>query len=507
MTIPFIIEVAIGLVFIYLILSLVASEIQDIISTLLQWKAEHLKRSIEVLLAGNDAKSKEVAQAFANKLYQKPLIRSLNQEATGTIGRAFRLVTQAIGAVYRQITRTRNAFGKETSGPSYIPPEAFSQALLESLQLEDLRKILLQSRVRRLIEEKLLLPLNHMVNDLRASTANEFLLSAEFRDLEQSISQLVGDFREKRTTLIEAVDRLLIRLDEFEQQAKEVLPENHHLTETFLRRIRRLRSTLASTPLDKAALLKTLQPTLNELVSVLDNNSAIYRELKRLAEKEGGVVKTLLENLESQPLPAALRASLLSLAEKTTTSISTRASLTIKNVVEEPLTNATIQIAELGGDIRELGQEVEAWFDRGMDRAAGVYKRNAKAVSLIIGVAIAISLNADSLHIIDRLSRDPAIRQVISQAAEQAAIADPEALEAQVDSLLDELPIPLGYGSAVTLRQAASQERWFIPFIPRRVVGWLITGIAISMGSKFWFGLLKRVVEGKKAHQDKVQAP
>lgn len=507
MSIPFIVEVAIGLVFIYLILSLVASEIQDIISTLLQWKAEHLKRSIEVLLAGNDAKSKEVAQAFANKLYQKPLIRSLNQEATGTIGRAFRLITQAIGAAYRQITRTRNAFGSETSGPSYIPSEAFSQALLESLQLEDLRKILLQSRVRQLIEERLLLPLNHMVNDLRASTANEFLLSTEFRDLEQSISQLVGDFKEKRTTLIEAVDRLLLRIEEFEQQAKEVLPENHHLTETFLRRIRRLRGALASTPLDKTALLKTLQPTLNELVSVLDNNSAIYRELKRLADKEGGLVKTLLANVESQPLPAALRASLLSLAEKTAISISTRARITVKNAVEEPLTNATIQIAELGGDIRELGQEVEAWFNRGMDRAAGVYNRNAKAVGLIIGVAIAIALNADSLHIIDRLSRDPAVRQVVSQVAEQSAASTPEELEDQVESLLDGLPIPLGYGPAVTTRQLESEAGWFIPFIPRRVVGWLITGIAISMGSKFWFGLLKRVVERKNSVEDRAKAP
>ena len=64
-------------------------------------------------------------------------------------------------------------------------------------------------------EERLLLPLNHMVNDLRASTANEFLLNTEFRNLEAAVRQLVDDFRSRRTTLSETLDRLVARLEEF----------------------------------------------------------------------------------------------------------------------------------------------------------------------------------------------------------------------------------------------------------------------------------------------------
>ncbi|MEB3266966.1 MAG: hypothetical protein VKJ09_00340, partial [Leptolyngbya sp.] len=108
MSLPLILEVAIGLVFIYLTLSLLASEIQEIIGTLLQWRAEHLKRSIEVLLAGNDQESQRAASEFANQLYDSPLIRSLNQEATGPIGRTFRLFNKTIGSGYRLLTRTRN---------------------------------------------------------------------------------------------------------------------------------------------------------------------------------------------------------------------------------------------------------------------------------------------------------------------------------------------------------------------------------------------------------------
>jgi hypothetical protein len=47
MNLPFVLDVAIGLIFVYLILSLLTSEIQELLATLLQWRAAHLKKSIE----------------------------------------------------------------------------------------------------------------------------------------------------------------------------------------------------------------------------------------------------------------------------------------------------------------------------------------------------------------------------------------------------------------------------------------------------------------------------
>ena len=52
MQLPVIVDIAIGLLFIYLILSLLASELQELIATLLQWRAQHLKRSVQMMLAG-----------------------------------------------------------------------------------------------------------------------------------------------------------------------------------------------------------------------------------------------------------------------------------------------------------------------------------------------------------------------------------------------------------------------------------------------------------------------
>ncbi len=485
MSLPIILEVAIGLVFVYLTLSLLASEIQEILGTLLQWRAEHLKRSIEVLLAGSTSENQEVAMDLADQLYKSPLIRSLNQEATGSISKLFRLFNHFVGRIYRFVTQVRNVFGSETSGPSYIPSSTFAQSLIEHLQLDNIRSLLVEARLQGFAEEKLMLPIHHIVNDLRASTSNEFLLNAELRQLELSISQIVEDFKSQRSSLTESLDRLIDRLDDFTQMAQEVLPDNHHLTETFIRRLSYLKRAISKSTSDKVALIKKIRPRLEEVISVLDHKSQIHQEFKTLANKGDGIALDILERLQSQALPQGLERSLNSLAQK-----------------------AQSHIADLEEDISPLAHEVESWFDHSMERAGGVYRRNARAVAFLIGLGTAISLNADSLHMLERFSNDPTIRQTIAQSAEQLVINNPDAispeqmkaLQSSVDENLNSLPLPIGYQEVVVEQQRAAEKRWSFP-IPRRLIGWLITGVAISMGSSFWFDLLKKFVGVKNSSQ------
>ena len=84
MNLPFILDIALGLVFTYLILSLLASEILELIATLLQWRASHLRKSIEILLAGGTRNSEEgkIVQ-LVNNIYSNPLVSNINQEAKG----------------------------------------------------------------------------------------------------------------------------------------------------------------------------------------------------------------------------------------------------------------------------------------------------------------------------------------------------------------------------------------------------------------------------------------
>ncbi|TVQ07320.1 MAG: hypothetical protein EA368_14550 [Leptolyngbya sp. DLM2.Bin27] len=479
MNFPIVLDIALGLVFIFFVLSLLASEAQEIIGTLLQWRAEHLKQSIEVLLAGNERDTEASAQALADALYESPWIRSLDQEAKGTIARSFRDLSHLIGRAYRALTGQRNVFGSgKTSGPSYIPPEAFANSLLERMQMGDLWQVLANDRLRGLACDRVLTPVASILSDLKANSGNEFLLNPELQQLEKGIHQIVEDFRSGVVSLPQSLDRVVNRLDEFGLMARDVLPDHHPLTETFLRRLEYIKRGLASTPTERAALLSKLRPNVAQLLDIFDHHSPAYSELSYLAEGGNREAQVLLTRLGRATVTPALRDSLVAIAQQVEVSADT-----------------------VRDDVQLFGLELEKWFDRSMERATGVYKRNAKAVALMIGIATAVSINADSFHIANRLAVDPTLRTSITQTADQLA-ADPNAnlnesliqVQSAVNQALNQIPLPLGHGRVVVQQQQEAEQTWPIPFVPRRVLGWLISGFAISMGSTFWFNVLKKVI-------------
>jgi hypothetical protein len=479
MNFPIIFDIALGLVFIFFALSLLASELQEIIGTLLQWRAEHLKRSIEVLLSGNDREKDAAAQALADALYDSPLIRSLNQEAKGRIAGFFRSIAHLMGRVYRTLTGTRNVFGTgKTSGPSYIPSEAFANSLLERMELGQLWQILANERLATFAAERVILPVSNILSDLKASTGNEFLLNAELKQFEQAVQDILADFCSGAVSLPESVDRIVDRLSAFALMAQDVLPDNHPLTETFMRRLDYIKRGLANTPAERTALLGKLRPGVASLLDVFEPNSSTYGELRRLAEGQNPIAQALIERVAKAAIPPSLKASLAMLARKA------------------ELTANTAQ-----NHVEQFGREIETWYNRGMERATGVYRRNAKAVALMIGIATAISINADSFHIASRLAKDPVLRTSVTQAADQLVSEssgdlsqDLTQVQEAVDKALTEIPFPIGYTDVVLQQQREAEDSWPIPVIQRRFLGWLVSGFAISMGSTFWFNALKNIV-------------
>jgi len=111
MGLPAILDVVISLFFIYLILSLLASGLQEFIATVFEWRAKHLKEAIQILLGDNEANDPCAIQAkeIANKLWTHSLILSLNQ-------------------------RKKRKFLPRSVGPSYIPSKMFAATLLEILK-------------------------------------------------------------------------------------------------------------------------------------------------------------------------------------------------------------------------------------------------------------------------------------------------------------------------------------------------------------------------------------
>ncbi|MEM9264371.1 MAG: hypothetical protein AAGA46_02490 [Cyanobacteria bacterium P01_F01_bin.13] len=486
MGLPVVLDVALGLIFVYMALGLIASEVQEIISTLLQWRAEHLKYSIEQLLAGGQSDEIRLARRLADQLYNSPMVRDLNYEAQGIIARSARQLIHGIGRVYRLLSRTRNVFGQETSGPSYIPSEAFATTLLETLQLEGLQQSVVETRLKRLLHERIMLPLGDTIHTLRAAIGDGSLLDVELRNLEASLEKIFSDYRTGRTGLAQIADQVLAELDHFADQGAQVLPESYGATQAFLRRLGYLRSQLAGGMDMTEGLVRQLQPTLKELLSLIDH-STTHSESQ---SEEFAYIRHIRQNLEDR-LPLRLQESLDILAER----VHQRAGAT-------------------DDQLKLLQEEVEHWYDRGMDRAGGVYRRNAKIVGILIGVIIAVAVNADTFYIANRLTVDQAVRASVIQTIDQVPLEtmlssgsntdtdtlsdDLQSLGDAVQTTLSDYALPLGYSPELLKSQKTLETGWPFP-IPRKWLGWVVTGVAVSMGSSFWFDTLRRVMSVRTA--------
>jgi hypothetical protein len=153
-------------------------------------------------------------------------------------------------------------------------------------------------------------------------------------------------------------------------------------------------------------------------------------------------------------------------------------------------------------DLDAFRANVELWFDEGMERVSGWYRRRVQLVLWIWAVAVAIALNADSFQIAKALWQDDTLRDaVVAQAEEVAAQPQQESPQGAAESITDvadevgglrELEIPIGW----SLTEGATTEvpRDFSAVIAK-LIGLLITAAALTFGSPFWFDLLKRVAQ------------
>lgn len=452
MNLPLVLDLALGLIFVYLTLSLLASEVQELITTLLQWRAEHLKKSIEVLFSGERADDLSGSD-LADRLYENPLIAALNQEARGPFATFFRLLNQNMGQTYRFITRTRNVFGRYKSGPSYIPAHTFSAAMLDDLGVEAISRQKSQETLELFMEEKLKL-IAKLLEELRNQSGNQSLLINESNELIARLDTYRQDLADSRINFPVAIADAADELIQFVSGIDAVFGKNPTYESIVHDRLPFIKQAIAT--------LKT-EPTVSEVIDLI------------LANK--------------QYLPQQLQRNLKSLSHK-----------------------AQHKAQSLTDGVNYLEDEVSAWFDRAMERSSGVYKRNAKGIAVILGFLIAVAANADTTYIVDRLSKDTVLRETITQAANQIAsqpmttAAQSEDGEMQTESIdairdavndsLETLPLPIGWNSVILDDQLAQSSNWRFPIL-RRLIGWLITGVAISMGASFWYGILNKVFDIK----------
>jgi len=193
-------------------------------------------------------------------------------------------------------------------------------------------------------------------------------------------------------------------------------------------------------------------------------------------------------------------------------------------------------LAEAGNDLTKFRARVEQWYNQVMSRVSGWYKSYTHKIIMAIGLAVAMYMNADTLSIYQKMSAVAAgspqeqaidglaqsfvdgryeaynqqisdIKQTLDSTAQQTdstqyaslLLAHNQQLLAQVDSLVTETTAansPLGLGW--TKAEWVSVKSNF-PALLNKLIGFILTTMAISLGAPFWFDMLKKIINIRNA--------
>lgn len=125
-----IIEVAIGLIFVYSLLSIIATTLNTIIGYLFKTRARHLKRGLETLLTDPDVRSAFMRHPLINLMRDQPMQRSRWEEA-------FRFVTNLVRFRQPQTAMmSAQMVAQETATLTrvdWIDPEMFARVITDIL--------------------------------------------------------------------------------------------------------------------------------------------------------------------------------------------------------------------------------------------------------------------------------------------------------------------------------------------------------------------------------------
>jgi len=139
---------------------------------------------------------------------------------------------------------------------------------------------------------------------------------------------------------------------------------------------------------------------------------------------------------------------------------------------------------------------VGEWFDDTFTRGKVWYKRNMQRVGIICGVLLALLLNADTIGISNALWHNSVLREALSQAAEASArqgeAPDSDQAQQQLEDLM-RLGLPIGWSFDIDPANPRAFPSTTGGWISKSI-GLLLTGFAISQGSQLWFDLMNRLI-------------
>jgi hypothetical protein len=452
-----ILEVALGVTFVYLLLSLICTALNEGIASLLEKRGANLFEGIKNLL--NDPTFTGLAQ----QVYNHGLIGGISQHASDQ--------------------------DKPTRRPSYISSQNFSLALLDILGIRG--------------------AIGAQYGDLLAQAEKaddayeEARLAAAAAPGDQQLAQATEAAQQAQAQAQTALQTLADKAKDAYEQATRAASEASGNAELAKRAIEaksnmdHINAALQLLEARRAAIASSKNP--KEAALLLNAGTTLRKALefgRALAAQSPDPLGNIQEGLRRLP-EGHTKESLLVLVDKTRREV-----------------NALEHQAEA------FRKNLESWFDDAMQRVAGWYKRWTQHVLLALATVVVIVSNADTVMLIQRLSQDNALRASLVSAAQEAVksmpnpespgiippgTVKPQGEDDRIQFVLQkaqELKLPVGWS-----RDPNDPGYFEPPQLSLKFAGWVlyklfglfISIFAVSLGAPFWFDLLSKFVNLRSA--------
>ncbi|HET7062364.1 MAG TPA: hypothetical protein VFI43_09320 [Nitrosospira sp.] len=451
-----ILEVAIGVTFVYLLLSLICSALNEAIASLLQKRGRNLFEGVKNLL--NDPTFTGLAQ----QVYNHGLIGGISQYASNP--------------------------AKPTRPPSYMSPENFSLALLDILG------------IRGAIAKEYgdLLAQAESADDAYEEARKAAAAGSGNPQLAEALAAARNKQEQARAALDALADKARISYEAALKNSNEA-PGNLELAKLAVDAKVSLGGVTAALQMleaRRAAIASAKNP--KEMALALNAGATLRKALefgRTIAAQYPDPLGNIQDGLMRLP-EGHTRESLLVLVDKTRREVS---------AVEH--------------QAEAFRRNIELWFHDAMNRVSGWYKRWTQHVLLVLATLVVLVSNADTVMLVQRLSQDNALRASLVAAAQEAAKAVsspgtsnpgsseplPLAEDARIQLVIEKarsLQLPIGWSLDPQDPGYFRSPEISLPFagwVLYKLFGLLITIFAVSLGAPFWFDMLSKVVNVRSA--------
>jgi hypothetical protein len=504
-----ILEVAIGLVFVWIVVSVAVMQTQEWIVGWLSIRADGLEEAIWGMLADEENHKKRRRSPLGRTWEQIMKLGERLFPKQNWVPKAPAVVKEIYD---HPVVKGLAQKGKK---PSYIPADKFAAALFDVVMTAG-----------------------------KAESAIQTTFGQFEEDLKKFEVKLEPEQVEKlRTDLSEVLNKP----DDELQKEYEEFKKSHPLLAAKLKELGADETDVEKTKTALQQLSGQLEDLdLSSWVETVRIVQAGLKEVKGLSAVESAFDRVREQYPDTEPVLDALKLGLDSLIQadppqnenQMLTQIANGAAALatsnpgMKRALDSILANARPYVTQTDTAIALARTNAEGWFDTTMERANGWYKRNRQVGAFAIGLIFAILINVDSVNVATHLWREPALRQaVVAQAERYQVPADdrqeavgPQDLESLnktykdlEDSLLL-LDIPIGWefvevkpeaGKACKLfKKREPGDAWGFGVNGRCVAwqppqGWgylsklaglIVTAAAATLGAPFWFDILQKLI-------------